>query len=564
MKKKIVSIMAIALSAVSAFSFAACGKGDGAMKGDAYNLVFYRARSNNMADGTYDDDVTRAIEEKFFQDKGVKIALTMKMYSGDDLPTQVDTNFAKSKSVMEGVAHYISEDGGSAILKYARVDGSTIDVEPLLNTYGQHILSAIRKNDEGHLAERAGYVMTENGFKMNIIPGVEQEKCYAMLVRKDMMKQVFAKTGVDPDEYDVLEYDSYDDVKHLTFSQFDSVMRAIKENVGGIRYSITGAPWDIGRTIAPVFGVDYNNSGFDENGKFVPPQLTENYDKYLSCMYEWARDGIWESESVNMNDDKRMEMFFTGTAACYIAYPEITNLIAVARQFNAVNRDNTDALMLLAPLADDEGNVNGYFKESRGFQGMILPYKANNAEVTIQFLDWMYEDQENYDLCKYGVKGVHWEEGDDVVIDGKTYKTWQYPAEKQDEFSLRTPYSGMWELVPNINVSNRINGRYNTNEKKWYAYATNEFESFSSAETESVWMAKIPKEYGNQSDTIGEFSSLVRAKAWAGITDAEGRTPAQALAAYKTKVYANCQDYLRYIDDKYREAVLFFDGKFGS
>ena len=42
--------------------FVACRDG---LPAGTTELVFYRARSNNMADGTYDEEVTRAIEQKF-------------------------------------------------------------------------------------------------------------------------------------------------------------------------------------------------------------------------------------------------------------------------------------------------------------------------------------------------------------------------------------------------------------------------------------------------------------------------------------------------------------------
>ena len=535
--------------------FVACGD---RLPAGTTELVFYRARSNNMADGTYDEDVTRALEDKFFEDTGKRIKLTMHMYSGDDLPTQVDANFNRARSQMDGVAHYVSEDGGSAILKYAKEPGATIELSELLEEYGQNILKYVRMNDENHLAERAAYVPVEGEFQMNILPSYEQECSFGILLRRDMVEQVKSKTGIDPEEYDILN----DDYKNMSFGDFDKLMRAIKESVPGINYSVTGAPWDIGRVIAPVFGVDYTNSAIDENGNFVPTQLDEKYGEYIDLMYTWAKDGVWEKDSANMTDDTRLNMFISGKAACFIAYPEVTNLITVANKFNAANKDPNAELMMIAPLADEEGNVNGFMKEARCFQGMILPFKTENAQLVIEFIDWMYSDAENYELAKHGIKGEHWVEGTDITINGKVYKTWQYPDDKTDEFSETMPYSGMWELLPNINVSNRVNGAYNTNQRTWYIRCTQEFPCFGTAETEGIWYADIPTDYNHESDKLGEFEGNIRGKAWAGITDDQGRTPKEMWEAYREEVYATCGDLLTYLDTEYEKAIEFFGNKF--
>lgn len=535
--------------------FVACSDG---LPAGTTELVFYRARSNNMADGTYDEEVTRAIEQKFYEDTGNQIKLTMHMYSGDDLPTQVDANYNRARSQMDGIGHYVSEDGGSAILKYAKEPGATIELSELLEQYGQNILKNIRLNDEGHLAERAAYVPVDGEFQMNILPSFEQERSFGILLRRDMVEAVQSKTGIDPEEYDILN----DDYKNMSFDDFDKVMRAIKENVPGITYSITGAPWDIGRIFAPVFGVDYTNSALDENGNFVPTQLDENYGEYLDLMYTWAKDGVWEKDSANMSEDQRLNMFISGMAACFIAYPEITNLITVANKFNAANTDPNAELMMIAPLANDEGEVNGFMKESRCFEAMILPFKTEHAQLVIEFIDWMYSDAENYEMAKYGIKGEHWVDGPDFTVNGKTYKTWQYPDDKTDEFSTKVPYSGMWELLPNINVSNRVNGAYNTNQRTWYIRCTQEFPCFGSEETEGIWYADIPTEYNHESDKIGEFDGNIRGKAWAGITDDQGRTPKEMWVAYREEVYATCGDLLTYLDNEYEKAMEFFGNKF--
>ena len=70
-------IIALALMAVLSLGvFVACSDG---LPAGTTELVFYRARSNNMADGAYDEGGTRAIEQKFYEGTGNQIKLTIHM-----------------------------------------------------------------------------------------------------------------------------------------------------------------------------------------------------------------------------------------------------------------------------------------------------------------------------------------------------------------------------------------------------------------------------------------------------------------------------------------------------
>ena len=55
---------------------------------------------------------------------------------------------------------------------------------------------------------------------------------------------------------------------------------------------------------------------------------------------------------------------------------------------------------------------NATVKNSNG-----IPWCAENPEAAIQFVNWMYANQENFDLFMYGIEGVHWVDGG-VVTDG--------------------------------------------------------------------------------------------------------------------------------------------------
>lgn len=374
----------------------------------------------------------------------------------------------------------------------------------------------------------------------------------------------------------------------MTFNEFYKLMYAIKQNVEGIRYPVVGAPWDIGRVIGSAFGVDSFNNGYDADGNYVPTQMQENFDLYLQTMWHWAKDGIWEKDSAVNTDDNRLTAFVAGQAACYIAYPEINNLISVARKAAAANVGSE--YIVIAPLATAtdfdfydylytesinvgtlpvegaERQVIGNLSQNRSFYGLILPYMNKNPERYIQFIDWLYADAENYELAKHGIKGVHWDEGADKTINGVTYQTWKYPDAYASEYAKNgAPYTGVWEILENINVSNRLSSNYNTQETKWYVATTKEFPTYTSG-VQGIWEAEIPRSLNHEAGYIGEYIEGVRGKAWAGIYGGvdKDQTPATLLAAYTAKMKTVAPNYLAYLNEKHLEAKDWLSQKLGQ
>ena len=201
------------------------------------------------------------------------------------------------------------------------------------------------------------------------------------------MAAVQDKTGLDPDDYDITN----PNYKSMTISEFEKVMRAIKADTSNdVNIPVTGAPWDLQRTVATALGIGtMSGYGLDANGKFVPQQFTPGWDKYVDLMYNWSKDGVWESESSSVTDDQRQTWFIAGTAAAYLAYPTAEQLINLSKKFYAAN-SGSEELMVIAPFAsenekgeslyDENGKqvVNGNLKSFRGFYGMIVPYRSEN------------------------------------------------------------------------------------------------------------------------------------------------------------------------------------------
>ncbi len=573
MKKK---ILACLLAALAVGSFTGCGCGGDpeatGKDGDTYILTVLRARDSGMTDGDRDEAVKKAIEDKFYEDTNIKISLNVQMYTNEAITDIVDVNFNNKRKNIDAICHYLSEDAGSAITKYAKDATATIDLDPVLEEYGSHILENINKNDVGHLADRAGYFNYEGDYYRTALTSYAKEGGYGIIMRKDLMRAVQAKTGLDPDDYDI----NSDTYKSMTVSEFERVMKAIKEDQNNdVTIPVNGKPWDLGRVVATAYGVDTQSTyGLDASGKLVPAQFTPNWDKYVDLMYRWARDGIWENESNNTTDDQRLTNLIAGKSAAYLAYPTAEQLINVSKRFYAANT-GTEELMVIAPFAteDADGNaviengeqvVNGNQKSARAFYGLIVPYRSANYEILVQYIDWMYSSKENYELCQYGVKGVDWVEGDPFVYNGNTYETWAYPDDKVDEYLTEPPYTGKYVLLPNINVSNRICSHYNTVEKKWYTSLYFDFPKFSTTEVEGIWIPEASREYSAQATEIdGDYVDDIRSYAWVGRKNGS-KTPTELLKDYVAEKKNSCSSYLNYLNNEYVKAKNYFNSKYAD
>jgi hypothetical protein len=347
----------------------------------------------------------------------------------------------------------------------------------------------------------------------------------------------------------------------MSFADFEKLLYAFKSNIPSIVNPILGKAWDINRIMGPVFKADLYNTMKNADGKYVPTQFTSESAALMDVMWKWAKDGVWENDSGQKSDSERTRLFLNGQSAVYMSYPEITNLISIMRGLKEAKP--TAEFMMLAPFKDSDGNVNGFQKLSRSFNGMIIPSKNGNEANTVKFLDWVYSDSENYELCKYGIKGTHWVEGEDAVIGGKTYKTWQYPADKTDQFRKEPPYSGKYLLLDNINVSNRINGDYNFQEKVWYTLSTDVFPAFVSEAPEGIWMPEVSSgDLKIEANRVnGNFVEKIRGKCWAGLGSDSMTT---LLNTYIAEMNSDASNYLNYINAQLHSSVDYFDQLFAQ
>ena len=555
MKKIAVTLLALILSAVF---LSACGSKEPGVDPDTHKITVYRYQALGDVDGTEDEKVMNALADKFYADTGIKIKLQVDYYSHSVLPTKVDSNWTKKSADMDGVLHYISEDHGCATLRYATSKDTVRDFEPLVSEYGQNIMKYLSMNDENAVRRMSCYTNVEGEFKMNYLVTAKEENLFGLLVRKDYMREVQSITGLDPEKYDALN----ENYEHMTITQFSNLLYALKQHFDStqLKYPLVGAPWDINYTIAPALEADCYSIQQEADGKYAPAQFSPQVAEWYDLIQQWAADGVWESEAASVADSMRRSWFVAGQAAVYAAYPTVENIITAKRY---LEKNNPSAeYMVIAPLADKNGVVHGYGNNGSP-DGLIIPNKADDAEVLVQYIDWLYSDPDNYELAEYGIKGEHWVEGEDRVVGGKTYKTWVYPDGKEDQFNENPPYSGKYNLLENIYVSHRVRGDYDTTELTWYDLITDKFEVYHNNKIEGIWIGSCPREFASQFNVIdGNYVDNVRSYPWAGLLN-DGKTASECLNEYVTSCHAQQQGYLDWLNELVAKAKQFKQSKFG-
>ena len=555
--RKLISL--ILSGVILVFGLASC-KNKNSADGSERVITVYRYTSLGLDERTEDAAVERAIADKFYKDTGFKIRLDVKLFTHSELKSKVDTNWAKKTADMDGVLHYVSEDHGCATLSYATMKNTVFEVKDLLDRYGPNIKKYMFLNDENKVRRMSCYVKCGDGFKMNYLIGVQKAGQYGLLVRKDYMKAVRDSTGIDPEEYDVTN----ENYKNMSFSDFEKVLYAIREKYSSseVKYPIVGAPWDMDKTLANTFGMSGYSTQKGEDGRYGRPQFAPHTGEWLDTIQKWAHDGIWEPESTGVTDAQRRGWFVAGQAAVFAGDPTAVNLIATRRLLQAY--DKNAEYMLIAPLSDENGVVRGY-TDTYSPDGLIIPSKSDDAEMLIRYIDWLYSDVENYELAAYGVKGVHWTEGEDRTVGDACYRTWVYPDGKEDEYSLNVPYQGRYNILGNVYVSDRIRGDYNTEEMKWYHCIANEFPVFHSNDLEGIHIGNPPSEYRAGYNYVdGPYVESVRSYAWAGIyyknpDTGKPEKASETLRSYlaATKATPSCVEYLNWLNDLVEDATEF-------
>ncbi len=495
--------------------------------------------------GSEEASVEQAIEQKFKQDTGLNLDLQI-MYESHA------TFNNKFGAVMAGG----DWDAAVGYLGQAGLNDTVLGQNVTLNlaNYIEGFYDIRRAVDR-----KAFYATTTMEDEIIGIPSVNKTKMKSILIRKDYMERV----GYTDTAYAAAA--SGGTLKHCrTIKDFEDMVYKMKAQIPECTMPIIGNYYDLEFTLLAgacgTAGYQYSAINYNADGsvkEVVPGWLSEGYQTVLNYEYKWQKDGIWEKNHSNKQDSQRISDYATGKGAVYIADPSITNLIDVARQVKVSNPSAQFTVLDPLDAVDASGNAiedSGAFAEvSRTQDCLIINKNSPNGELMLAYLNWMYESVENYELCAYGIEGVHWEKAGDGF--------YKYP-DGMEFYEQSAPYSGAFALLHNDEFAFRRYAGYSQEELNWISRT----ESANTIKNpmDGMLVYNMPAEMAEQvSYADSEMYAKCATPAWNGTADPAETYPAQ-VAKYKTLTSYGAlkngkpdltKDYIRWLTNQYKTYV---------
>ncbi len=452
-----------AMLAASFASLCACGgggttpapaptPGEDVERPQGTKIVIYAGGSSEFSwvKGSEEEAVIEAIEDAYWQDTGRSLDFEI-AYLGQNMKSKLQSELSAGSQVDIAISH---TRGGDGIDDWVMANNQYYELTDVLYDLGPNVLKAVQKSTMGEdfLGTPLDSLTTYQGDIIGI-PSVINPYKFGILVRKDYMEQCGYTD--DPELAATGEYELVDNLE--TFGEMCLAMNKLTGNT----HAVTGASWDWEKAI--VLGA-YTNAGtftsavFDINGEstILNGGASPEYGDVLKLEYEWAKAGIFNPNGSETALETAEADFISGSTGVFVQDPTIQHLIRIARLTKEQNSE-AEFTVLGALTADKESTRKGFMRNAEATFAACIMKQSTNAERIVHFLNWVYKDADNYNLCRYGVEGVHWIDNGDG--------TYSYP--EGTDYDVRPAYSGILTLVENQNMSDLIYKGYTEEELRW-------------------------------------------------------------------------------------------------
>lgn len=539
MKKKLVCL---ALALTAAVTFAGCNKPapgpgpnpDDPNRPDAKKVVIFCGGSAeySVVKGSEEDKVITAIEEAYYEDSGVLLDFDV-AYLGTNMSSKLATTLAAHDQVDIAISHTRYDSG---IDDYALAQNIYYDLSDLIDIHGPNIRE---KTDLS--------ILTTFGQEIIGIPAYVNPYKYGILVRKDYMK----KAGYTDNAEEAAANPSFTLLE--TVEQFtDMCVKMKSKSITGLgtdsQYSISGAIWDIEKVFTGAFG----DAGYftyreitDKEGEItsvVPGFGTVDYQALLQTEYDWVKEyGILSANTNSMSLEASEGDFIAGKTGVFMTDPTVTHLIKVARQAKTQNPDAE--FTVIGPLSREATpEKKGFVRATTGYKAAIVMKESKMATDIVKFVNWMYSDPDNYNLCKYGIEDEHWVNNGDG--------TYSFPAGKE-EYLTKAPYSGIIALVDNENMSNLLYSGYSAEERAWIALSQKE-ENYVKNDVIDYILPRNAAMSQLHTQSLNNYYNSAATLAWNGSSNPSGLIEGQTRAQYFMNEYLQMdKEYITWLTRQY-------------
>lgn len=527
MKKFLGLCACAAIAATSVLGFAACG-------GTSYpeDAVVVYVEYNGLT-GRDDDKVKEALEKKFEEDTGESISLYVEPSDTGTLGNKLSGDIGSGQRVDAIVTHYSSD---SFLNTMITAEKELKDLTELVPQYAPDYLKRFNET-----SDKSGRALLKGTFNSKIyaLSSLELNSVFGMLVNKEHFKQA----GYNPDEYDI----ACDGYKSFTLSEFTQLLKDLKTKVGdGKNRPLTGKPYDIEYFLLPVF----ESSGYTRTeligDRLYPAWATDNFCKLLEYERMLQLEKLWTDNPLSSGSDD--SSFTGGTASIYTLYPEVTQMIEKAR---ALKKSLGHDCIMLAPLrADGEEVSKGNARHETAFCGLVAHKNGQNTELLLKYVNWLSK-KENYELAKYGIEGTHWIAT--KTADGRD--AYAYPEDKRAQYEEHLPYSGIYALLTDAYLSNRVYDGYSETESKWVR-EVHAFPSYpaNGYDDEGINMPSVPRNLRAAYNRLSDEYVAVRSNGWSDV-DLGSDTVTNQHKLLVDKLEGEYKAYIDFLTTEYNKII---------
>lgn len=454
--KKFVNALCCLLSVVLLASCAPAenpGKpgGDGS-RPKGTEIVVYAGGSSEFSwiQGTEEQKVLDYVEDKYYDETGNSLKFKC-VFLGQDLHSKLSSEIAAGSAVDIVISH---TGGGVGVDDKLKSTKSHYNLSDILFEQAPSLYDMVKGAPLDYLTTVSNDVIG--------IPSVISPYKFGILVRKDWMEACGYTDSADKAQTEFAAGKNYELVDNL--ETFEDMCLAIAK-MQNKPYAISGATWDLEKAV--TLGA-YGDAGYftkalvTQNGKerIMDGGATDYYGNILALEYKWATTGVISKDANSIMLEQAEADFISGQTAVFVQDPTIQHLIKVSR---ATKLRNPEAeFTVLGPLKAHKDSPadarKGFMRNTESTFAAVITAQSKVVDEIMAFLNWVYESEDNYNLCRYGVEGEHWVNNGDG--------TYSYP-EGKEKYVTAPPYSGILTLVENQRRSNLIYKGYTAEELRW-------------------------------------------------------------------------------------------------
>lgn len=244
----------------------------------------------------------------------------------------------------------------------------------------------------------------------------------------------------------------------------------------------------------------------DPDDRFAdyPEGYQDNFmtKRFLKIADEYGEFGNADSATVNNSEEK----FYVGKYGAIEGNLDGYNNIAENLKKNAP--DGKLGVWFYEGQIDNKEKT--FTNQALSANYVAVPYYSENIDVTMKFLDWIFQSQENHDLFCYGIEGEDWKDAGDKTMENlSANNAYVFPG---------------YELCWNPEYT-RVNASWPEDMQEYKSYATNkdnfELNPISGFVFDPNVSTEVKTAYAALSQTGGEYSAQLQSGLFGTDTQAE-------------------------------------------